>query len=417
MTRHRSTTCSTTCSAAAFGAATSTLLLAVGLAGAAAAQSSVESGVTVERNWAVLVDSEGGLNSSATRRSNAAAAEAALYSPDGRFIAAATKGDATVRLLNAADGSEVWATASNNPDEIEAVAYSADGRFIFSGGDQTLRVYDATDGTILRTLESPGAGFESLELSPDGTRLAGGNVNGEVRIYDVSGTNPAAFSRTAVLESSTGADGRADVNQIDWLDNGNLVTANRDQQVRQINSVSGQVVRTYSGVDTSVKAVRLSPDQSIIAGGGGLENQFIGVALWDTQSGDLLRTLTPGAELDSDLVRVEAVEFTPDGQYLLVGGTDPFDDVDVSIEVFSIAELLTSGDSLVSPVASASEPLGWRTEFFSFDPTFDATGSTFNFATAHDDGSVRNWTITVPEPAGAALLLGLAGPLVLRRQR
>ena len=361
-------------------------------------------GLTLTRHWAVVVDTQAGdrVGDPATRAPNSVAAESALFSPDGRFVAAVTKGDDSVQVLDARTGATLWKSFSPGAVEVEAVAWSADGRWVFSGSQEKLRVWDAATGALLRTLEDVGAGYESLELSPGGRRLAGGNADGEVRVYDVSGASPAAFSLTRTIESSAGADGRADVNQIDWAANGDLFSANRDRLVRRIDPASdadavAHPVAAYAGVDTSVKAVRLSPDQALVAAGGGVANgeDFVGVALWCVETTQLLRVLTPGSGLDPGLDRVEAVEFTPDGRYLLVGGTAPFRDRAVDLRVFRVADLLDASEASVRPVLVAGERLAWRTEFFSFAPG-DADGGAFELVTAHDDGSVRRFTLTVP---------------------
>ena len=73
---------------------------------------------------------------------------------------------------------------------------------------------------------------------------------------------------------------------------------------------------TYRGFNDSIKATRLSPDETLVAAGG-QRSPDAAVRIWDYETGELIKeSHFPQAE------KIEAVEFTPDGRFLLKGGNE-----------------------------------------------------------------------------------------------
>lgn len=93
-----------------------------------------------------------------------------------------------LRVLSAADGSTI--SRATYPNIVWAVAWSPDGTMVATANDdKRIRVYRASDGTLLQTLFGAGRAVWSVAWSPDGTLIAGGSADNSIRLYDArSGT-------------------------------------------------------------------------------------------------------------------------------------------------------------------------------------------------------------------------------------
>jgi WD40 repeat protein len=70
---------------------------------------------------------------------------------------------------------------------VRSVAFSYDSLWIVSCSyDNTVRIWDATSGTIQYTLEGHTSGVTSVAFSSDGLRIVSGSYDGTVRIWDAN---------------------------------------------------------------------------------------------------------------------------------------------------------------------------------------------------------------------------------------
>ena len=299
-----------------------TLLWAVALLLSLAPRLALAQTIDLDEAWVRLADSDGVLGQFLDRPTSTESAE---FSPDGTLVASVAKGDDSVRLWRVSDGAQLWARIADG--ETESVAFTRDGAYVVTGGEDTLvRVWRVSDGVQVASLPHP-ASVEGLRFSNGGGRLATGNEAGQVTIWNTSASNPAAWPTTPLHVVTQGSDqdaggaGQADVNQVDWTnDDRFVVSAGRNEvvklwEVAAMGNLDQGLRRTFTGHTGSIKSVRLSPDDQLVAAGAQLSPDG-SVRVWERATGALV------VDLDFPDVRiVEAVEWTPNGEFLFVGGT------------------------------------------------------------------------------------------------
>lgn len=261
---------------------------------------------------------------------------AAAFSPDHRLYALGDTGQ-VVAIRDALTRKRLQ-TLQGHRGEISALAFSPDGKTLATASaaeDDPVRLWEAATGKELRALrwtkkggaKGEGRAFvkrvTSLEFSPDGKLLAvAGNVVtypyaepqqidreyvGTVHLWDVAAGK--------VAQTLTG--GSTDIGHASFSPDGKLVvggsgSGDRAQAgVMVWDAATGKLVRTlaesYEYYDAV--SVRVSPDGRHVAAADTQSG-----ALWDLNSGALLRELDAGGHL----------AFSPDGKYVANGASSSF---------------------------------------------------------------------------------------------
>jgi WD40 repeat protein/serine/threonine protein kinase len=105
------------------------------------------------------------------------------WSPDGKRLASAG-GDQTVKIWDADTGQNLL-TLKGHSNEVLSVSWSPDGKRLASGGfDQTVKVWDANTGREAYTLKGHTDKVWAVTFSPDGKRLASASRDGSVKLWD-----------------------------------------------------------------------------------------------------------------------------------------------------------------------------------------------------------------------------------------
>ncbi len=238
-------------------------------------------------------------------------AESVEFSPNGKWVASCSKFGYNIMLWRVLDGTLVWETRS--PSELEIIYFSPDGKLLASGGeDLKVRIWDVASGEMIRELDHD-HGLDGLSWSHDGKTLASGSEGGDLYLWDTHN-----WSLTDRVNTGTV------INSIQFTsDDQYILTGGNDKHpdhpahdkgmrigtVKLWKAQDLSLVKNYAGHEKSVKSVRLSPDEKLIASGSFDKT----IKVWDRESGKLLHTIPVG-------YRVEAVEFSPDTHFLYTGG-------------------------------------------------------------------------------------------------
>lgn len=261
---------------------------------------------------------------------------------------------------------------SGHTDEVYAAAWLPEGRVVTAGVDRTIRIWDATSGDSLQTLEGHSDSVFALAVSPDGKWLASAGKDGAIKLRSVEtlgtaeelaghrgGVYHLAFSPDGSQLASCGEDDtriflwdvteRKSIKQLDAKDPDDqnrrrsihcvafspdgkqLVSCGEDRTVRLWDVGAGKEARRFEGAEYSIYAekdkkivrttkkaaselavytVAFSPDGKLIASGG-LDKT---IRVWDAASGKLTQTIGGHGDFVYDL------RFSQDGTRLMSCG-------------------------------------------------------------------------------------------------
>ncbi len=192
----------------------------------------------------------------------------AVWSPDGQNIAIAE--GALVTMWEASTGTIVqflYDTADDAGD-VTKVAWSPDGSIIAAGNAH----HDLVTGTVIYRVafwDATQPGMEgklvnkvdvgtiyALAWKPDGTQLAGGGIDGQIKIFD-----PINGDISLTLAGHPGG-----LNDLAWSPDGSrLISAGADNTVRVWDAMTGEELESFTYPGSFVSTVDWSPDGQHIA--------------------------------------------------------------------------------------------------------------------------------------------------------
>ena len=223
------------------------------------------------------------------------------YSPSGSILATAggqslqyRPGD--VKLWDASNGKLI-ASLEGHSSNVWSVAFSPDGKtLVASGYDGKVILWNIDEKKSLATLEKHKGWCRAVAYHPAGNHFATAGEDGTVVVWEVDG--PKEIKEIKAHESA--------VYDLDFSPDGKtLVTASTDKTVKLFDWETGKENAKLEGHEDAVWAVIYSKDGSLIATGGADRK----IKLWDA-NGALKTTLVGHKDW------VSSIAFSPDGKQL-----------------------------------------------------------------------------------------------------
>lgn len=153
-------------------------------------------------------------------------------------------------------------TLNGHASEVNSVTFNPDGTWLAFGGgygDNSVKVWNAATGQLLRTLNGHTNAVQRVVFSPDGKRLASASHDKTVKVWDV-----ATGQETLTLNGHTSF-----VNSVAFSPDGTRLAYTGSVGGQKMwNAATGQLLLTLEGYIGYVSSVIFSPDGTRLAGGG-----------------------------------------------------------------------------------------------------------------------------------------------------
>ena len=259
-------------------------------------------------------------------------------------------------------------TISQHGQWVTAVSFSPDGKLLASSGGQSLqfrpgsvRLWEASSGKQIASLEGHQTNVWAVAFSPDGNRLVSCGYDGAVMVWDV-----ATKKNVAKLDKH-----KSWCRAVSFAPDGaHFATAGEDGTV-VIWSADGKEVKELKAHEASIYAVAFHADGKTLATASSDKT----VKFWNWQEGKETRNLSGHTDA------VWALAFSPDGTTVATTSADR-----------SLRLWKSSGEAIVTIHAGKN----WIT-----DVSFSANGK--SLATSSHDRTVRIWNVDTMIQSASAL--------------
>jgi len=222
--------------------------------------------------------------------------------PEPRSSSAPASGDVAALAPQNLESLPDGASASSGelirgietPSLVWSVAFSPDGTLIATGEhDHNIRLWDVATGQLSKTLEGHAAEVRSVVFSSDGALIASASQDHNVGLWDVKSRKLKRMLKGHTDEVTS---------VVFSPDDTQLASGSADNTVRLWNVSGGKFLRSFTGQSYTVVGVAFSPDGRRLASSGWND----GVTVWDAATGEKLSSLSAFPNY------VDEMAFSPD---------------------------------------------------------------------------------------------------------
>jgi LPXTG-site transpeptidase (sortase) family protein len=290
--------------------------------------------------------------------------DAVAFSPDGSLLVSGGR-DNTIRLWNAATG-ELLRSTEGHVDWVTSVAFSPDGTFLVSGSrDNTVRQFDANTGELMHVVGSHDGDVTAVAISPDGMVIASGSRDSHIKLWDVQ-TGQQLSSLDQFLEP---------VWRLAFHPNGTILASASEDGTIWLWGLWGEHsgwLKKLIGHEDPVSSIAFSPDGNYLLSGG-LDGT---VRYWDIR--DLsIDEREPILTMQGHLAPVMGVGFSADLSVAISASLDG------TVRLWDLAGTIETGREL-SQIRGNGAPLTYLT----LDP------SNQRAASVGTDGVLNLWDMS-----------------------
>lgn len=229
-------------------------------------------------------------------------------SSDERFLALGTDDNHILLIDLKNKEANPKSIAGHRGGTIFDLVFLPDGGFISSGVDSRILLHNSNGTIEIATLPSRA---KSLAVSPDGKKLAAGQQDGEVKLFDLTSED---FKQTKVVFRK-GDDKNNSINALHFSHKGDLLAIGDDRGNVTIWNLEAKEKSgpTLGGFKSGITDVHFSPDDNLIAA----SSRDFTVRMWDLENVYDLPTV-----YDDHGDWVWSLDFHPDGEHFITGSAD-----------------------------------------------------------------------------------------------